>query len=182
MSIDGYCWAQVIITEDVNLRSIAAGEGVMAVAGPSELPKKRKDFLPKMFPSLPEDSAVSSQELSSLQSAESDHSTWHVACTTKDSHAGTCCLMTMLCCAACAGNADGGEAGQVCGEPRAGCAEAGAEHCTSPQTRPLPARGALDALLQRCSGSLEVSLTPTPTMPSAWLARVFMIDWLTLTN
>ncbi len=52
-------WAQVIITEDVNLRSIATGEGIMAVPSPGELPKKRKEFLPKMFPSLPEDSAVS---------------------------------------------------------------------------------------------------------------------------
>ena len=181
MDSDGYCWTQVLITEDVNLRSIAAGEGIMAVAGPSELPKKRKDFLPKMFPSLPEDSAVSFISPQLFPFSKFDHSARQPACR------GVCpkepCFpVAMLCCTACAGNADGGEAGQVCGEPGAGCAEAGAEHCTSPQTRPLPARGALDALLQRCSGSLEVSLTPTPTMPSAWLARVFMIDWLTLTN
>jgi len=49
----------VIITDDVNLRNTAKGEGIMAVPSPSELPKKRKDFLPKMFPDLPEDSAVS---------------------------------------------------------------------------------------------------------------------------
>lgn len=53
------CGLQVIITDDVNLRSIATGEGIMAVAKPGYLPKKRKDFLPKMFTSLPEDSAVS---------------------------------------------------------------------------------------------------------------------------
>ena len=51
---------QVLITDDVNLRSIVTGEGIMTVPNPSELPKKRKDFLPKMFPYLPEDSAVSS--------------------------------------------------------------------------------------------------------------------------
>ena len=50
---------QAMLTDDVNLRSIAAGEGIMALSGPTELPKKRKEFLPKMFPSLPEDSAVS---------------------------------------------------------------------------------------------------------------------------
>ena len=49
----------MIITDDVNLRNSAKGEGIMAVPSPSELPKKRKDFLPKMFPDLPEDSAVS---------------------------------------------------------------------------------------------------------------------------
>lgn len=51
---------QVLITDDVNLRSIVTSEGIMTVPNPSELPKKRKDFLPKMFPYLPDDSAVSS--------------------------------------------------------------------------------------------------------------------------
>ena len=59
MSQPGFCTLQAMLTDDVNLRSIAAGEGIMALSGPAELPKKRKEFLPKMFPSLPEDSAVS---------------------------------------------------------------------------------------------------------------------------
>ena len=63
------CMLQVMLTDDVNLRSIAAGEGIMALSGPAELPKKRKEFLPKMFPSLPEDSAVS-HTLASLSTTE----------------------------------------------------------------------------------------------------------------
>ena len=66
VSQPGCCALQVVLTDDVNLRSIAAGEGIMAVSGPAELPKKRKEFLPKMFPSLPEDSAVSHTLASSV--------------------------------------------------------------------------------------------------------------------
>ncbi len=66
VSQSGCCALQAMLTDDVNLRSIAAGEGIMALSGPAELPKKRKEFLPKMFPSLPEDSAVSHTLASSV--------------------------------------------------------------------------------------------------------------------
>ena len=132
------------------------------MSSPGELPKKRKDFLPKMFPSLPEDSAVSSGQLSPHSPAESQLSTLPGCQQWEALVNGICHAVALQCGSARAGSADGGQAGQVCREPGAGRAEARAQHRRPPQACSLPARGAQNALFQGRIGRLEVSLMPTP--------------------